>query len=190
MEAVFTADQFTPSERSTVEAKAGFANHFVKFVTGGFLRKDFPEWFYARLSSIFGHIAHHNRVGFYSIFFESTRAKTDFISMCLSNGGYGDPRYTYSDVEKALKKWIVSAGIERTLEEQRRQEECAADKQSLYSTLKTGMLENGVCGILDLMVQVCDEQVAQQVDFEEKEWWGMAGRTLQGASHAINKGSF
>lgn len=104
--APFTADQFTPTKWDTAADKAKFANQFVKFVSGGFKRTDFPKWFYNRLSGTFGHIAHYDIHGFYSEFFIRPDGHVRFVAVCLSYGAFGSPDYTYCDVERALKGWL------------------------------------------------------------------------------------
>lgn len=102
----FTASQFTPTKFDTAEDKAKFANQFVRFVESGFKWTIFPKWFYTRLSMTFGHIANFNQQGFYATWFGSTESKLAFLRQTLSGGQYGDPAYTYSDVEKALAAWV------------------------------------------------------------------------------------
>jgi hypothetical protein len=106
----FTAEMFTPTEWSTAADKAKFANHFVRFVQSGFKETMFPKWFYKQLSMTFGHIAHYNKNGFYSTWFATPDARVDFIKNCIAWGAYGDPEYTYCDVENALKAWLVKSG--------------------------------------------------------------------------------
>ena len=101
----FTAAQFTPTEHSTSEDKAKFANQFVKFVTNGFKEKDFPKWFYNRLSMCRQHIAHYNQGGFYDVWFSSEFKQDDFMRHWALQDVYGDPKYTYSDVERVLQTW-------------------------------------------------------------------------------------
>lgn len=103
---VFTAAQFKPTEWDDGVAKARFANHFVRFVRSGFQRTMFQEWFYKRLSSCFRHIAHYNRHGFYETWFSSAKRQYAFIENALHFPCYGDPAYTYSDVERALQGWL------------------------------------------------------------------------------------
>ena len=102
----FTAAQFTPTAWDTAADKAKFANQFVRFVESGFKDTLFPKWFYTRLSMTFGHIAHFDRGGFYGTWFRSTRAKLDFLRQTVEWPGYGDPAFTYSDVEKAVAVWV------------------------------------------------------------------------------------
>lgn len=104
---VFTADQFTPTEWSTAEDKAKFANQFVAFVESDFNRSKFPKWFYTRLASTFGHIAHYNQDGFYATWFENTESKMEFLEKTMAYPCYGSSSHTYSDVEIALQNWLA-----------------------------------------------------------------------------------
>lgn len=106
----FTAAQFTPTQHSTAVDKARFANHFVKFWESDFAWPCFPKWFYTRLSMTFGHIAHYNQHGFYDEFFTSNLGRWNFLQITERGGGYGDPAFTYSDVERALKAWLEARG--------------------------------------------------------------------------------
>ncbi|MHA2046150.1 MAG: hypothetical protein ACW99G_15265 [Candidatus Thorarchaeota archaeon] len=102
----FNAEQFTPTQFDTAEQKAKFANHFVKFVESGFKREKFPKWFYTRLSMTFGHIAHYNLDGFYAQWFTTTERQMEFLNHTLNHPCYGQPEYTYSDVEKEIIEWL------------------------------------------------------------------------------------
>lgn len=117
MKELFTASQFVGTQFDTSEDKAKFANQFLRFVSAGFRRTLFPQWFYRRLSMTFGHIAHYNQAGFYENFFTTPKGKVEFIAICLNGGGYGDPAYTYSDVEKELKKWLLRNAVWEKLQE-------------------------------------------------------------------------
>jgi hypothetical protein len=103
---VFTPEQFTPTKWDTVQDKAKFANHFVRFVESGFNRNLFYKWFYNRLSNTFGHIAHYNLDGFYATWFEDTDNQMRFFHKTLNHPCHGQPDYTYSDVEKVLIEWL------------------------------------------------------------------------------------
>jgi hypothetical protein len=102
----FTSGQFTPTKWDSAEQKAKFANHLVRFIRNGFLRSLFHKWFYTRLSMTFGMIAHYNLIGFYSTFFVTKEDQQRFIHMLKSWPCYGDPEWTYSDVEKAVQKYL------------------------------------------------------------------------------------
>lgn len=106
METKFEPGQFTATQWDSQADKAKFANHFVRFVRSGFKQTLFPKWFYTRLSNTFGHIAHYDIGGFYATFFQDTEGKLSFLRQCAAFPCYGDPEYTYSDVEKALMPFI------------------------------------------------------------------------------------
>jgi hypothetical protein len=114
---MFTASQFTPTQWDTAEDKAKFANHFVRFVENGFKQTLFHKWFYKRLSMCFGHIAHFNQAGFYDVQFGSLVARRDFLAQCHHHPHYGDPAFTYSDVEKVLGAWVLTSGQLDTLQD-------------------------------------------------------------------------
>ena len=107
----FTADQFTPTRWDSAEEKARFARRLIRLVESGFAERDFPQALYRRLSSCFGHIAHYNRRGFYEEFFTATEGKVRFLRMTLAHSGWGDPGFTYSDVERALRSWLHQNGV-------------------------------------------------------------------------------
>ena len=97
---------FTPTKFDSVEQKQKFAKQFIKFVKNGCHAHDFPKWFYQRLSMTRGHIAHHDQAGFFDTWFYSTESKMNFINHWIDNPIYGDPEYTYSDVERFLQSWL------------------------------------------------------------------------------------
>ncbi len=111
MKTVFVAQQFTHTQWDTREDKAKFANHFVRFVESGYKETLFHDWFYKRLSNTFGHIAHYDREGFYATMFTSPQSRLRFAHITSEQGGYGDPKFTYSDVESALKRWACAYGL-------------------------------------------------------------------------------
>ena len=120
---IFTPEQFTPTQHSTAVDKANFANHFVRFVKADFPESLFPRWFYTHLSNTFGHIAHYDQAGFYCTFFTTNEGKLDFLRITAgeaglyADGGVGgmgicdDPAFTYSDVERVLRAWIIKGGL-------------------------------------------------------------------------------
>lgn len=122
----FSAEQFTPTEWSTAQDKANFANHYVKFVRSGFPWALFHDWFYTRLRCCFGHIAHYDRAGFYAAWFETPAEQVRFIEHALEHPCYGRPEFTYSDAEALLQKWLRA---ERTLENSQRLHHINVEKQ-------------------------------------------------------------
>ena len=101
-----TFPQFTPTQWDTAQDKAAFAKQFIRFVQSEFAAKQFIDKFYRRLSNTFGHIANYNRGGFWETFFTTTADKVQFLEQTLQHPCYGDPAWTYSDVERALQGWL------------------------------------------------------------------------------------
>jgi hypothetical protein len=110
--------EYTATKWDTVEDKQKFERQFKRFVESDFDFKKFPKWFYTRLSMCFGHIAHYNQAGFYDEFFRSTEGKAQFLELTVNYPCYGDPTFTYSDVEKVLRAWVTEKGL---IEKYRRQ---------------------------------------------------------------------
>ena len=100
---LFTDEDFTATRFDTEADKGWSANALCRFIEADFRLTLFPEKLYSRLSSSFGHIAHGNRHGFISEFFEDRRGKIAFLEATLSHPCYGDPAWTYSDVERAIQ---------------------------------------------------------------------------------------
>ncbi|MGA2620187.1 MAG: hypothetical protein ABSF26_21420 [Thermoguttaceae bacterium] len=131
----FDTSQFTPTQWDTAQDKAAFAKQFVRFVQSDFAAKHFTDKFYRRLSNTFGNIAHYNRAGFWDEFFTTTADKVRFLEQTLQNPCYGDPAWTYSDVERALQAWLRADG---TLERyrQRLAEETEAGERAELARLQ------------------------------------------------------
>ena len=108
---VFRAAQFVPTEWATAADKASFANAFVRFVENGFRSPDFTPEFYNRVSNTFGHIAHFDRRTFYQRFFTTASDKLNFVRQTAEFVPFGQPAYTFCDVERALTKWVITAGV-------------------------------------------------------------------------------
>ena len=131
----FTAQQFTPTKWDDGQTKAIFARQFVKFVKSDFAQRLFSQAFYRRLSMTFGHIAHFNRQGFFETFFTTTQDKVRFFRMTLAHPCFGDPAFTYSDVERALQSWLRETEILAKYE-QRFADEMEAGERAELARLK------------------------------------------------------
>jgi hypothetical protein len=83
----------------------------MKFIAHEFHRQNFTKSLYRRLSNTFGHIAHHNLDGFYGAFFERDADKGVFLEQTLSWPHFGDPTFTFSDVEPAVKRRLRAAKV-------------------------------------------------------------------------------
>ena len=107
----FTAAEFSPTQWDSAEDKAKFANALMKFIAGDFPRQSFTKSLYQRLSNTFGHIAHCDLEGFYGVFFERDADKIVFVDQTLRWPHFGDPAFTYSDVERAVKRRLSAANV-------------------------------------------------------------------------------
>jgi len=110
MGVVFTASQFKAANAYEADAKARFGNHFLEFVESDFSKTLFASWFYKRLCSTFGHIAHFDQDGFFGTFFTTAYKKVRFLERTLNRVPVGDPECTYSDVERAIQRVVVDRG--------------------------------------------------------------------------------
>jgi hypothetical protein len=127
----FTADKFAATKWESPEKKAPFARHFIRFVESDFTWDKFAHTFYVRLPMTFGHIGHYNRAGFYETFFTTTADKVRFLRLTLAHPCYGDPAYTYSDVERALQSWLHQNGVLARYEQKLADELEAAERAEL-----------------------------------------------------------
>jgi hypothetical protein len=107
----FHADEFTATKWDSSEVKAKFANDLCRFMAADFKESLFTKALYQRLSMCWGHIAHYNREGFFGEFFRSQRGKVDFLEQSLAWRCFGDPEYTYSDVEAAVNARLRSCNL-------------------------------------------------------------------------------
>ena len=127
----FSPDHFTPTKWETAKDKAAFANRFVRFVESDFAAEHFTEKFYRRLSNTFGMIAHYNRGGFWETFFTTAADKVRFLQMTIQWPCYGDPAWTYSDVERALRAWLRADGMLDRYRQRLAQESEAGERAQL-----------------------------------------------------------
>ena len=65
---------------------------------------------YQRLSNCFGHIAHCDRETFYETWFKTDQDQLRFIKHTLAGLCWPDPKFTFSDVERAVQREIESRG--------------------------------------------------------------------------------
>lgn len=102
----FSPSQFIPTKWSTAEEKARFGNALLHLIDSGFTRSLFTDRLYGRLSNCFGHIAHYNSTRFYEEWFLSLSAQVRFLEHTLRFPCYGDPEFTFSDVESEIQREI------------------------------------------------------------------------------------
>lgn len=115
----FQMEDFRPTKWATAEEKAKIANKMTRFILGGFQQGSFNKTMYQRLSNMFGHIAHYNINGFYETWFSDIKACRDWAEHITGSwlSGMGDPKFTWSDVEKALIRWMKDNQIAEQLDE-------------------------------------------------------------------------
>jgi hypothetical protein len=104
----FLPSDFTATKFSTAADKADFGNTLMRFIESEWESALFTKSFYNRLSMCFSHIAHYNRTQFYEEWFSSLAAQVRFLKHTLRFPCYGDPEYTFSDVERAIQREIVN----------------------------------------------------------------------------------
>jgi hypothetical protein len=122
---------FVASKFSTADEKADFANKLMAFIESGFEEKKFTKAQYRRLSLTFAFIAHNDHAGFMAEYFTRTEDKARFLEQIATHPCYGDPEYTYSDVEKAVKSRVRHMGFHGYYVELARTEAEAAERATL-----------------------------------------------------------
>ena len=102
----FLPTEFTATKFSTAADKAEFGKHFLRFIESEWAQPLFTKGFYQRLSMCFGHIAHVDRPTFYETWFTSDQDRLRFLEKTLKWPCWGDPEYTFSDVERAIQQEV------------------------------------------------------------------------------------
>jgi len=102
----FLPDEFTPTKFSTAADKAEFGNHFLRFIESEWAQTLFTRDFYQRLSMCYGHIANYDRATFLETWFATDRDRLRFLEKTLTWPCWGDPEYTFSDVERAIQQEV------------------------------------------------------------------------------------
>ena len=96
------------------EEKMKCYNWLKKFMLAGcpkkMWRKGAYNWLYLHL---FGHIAHYNMYGFWETWFEREHTCHKWVDDIARRDCYGDPTWTWSDVEVAIKNWLKNGNLER-----------------------------------------------------------------------------
>ena len=98
--------KYTATQWNTAADKEKFVRQFKKFVERGFPESLFTKGFYNRMSMMRGHIAHYNQDGFFDAQFITSERRADFLHHWAFAPCYGDPEYTWSDVEAELSAWL------------------------------------------------------------------------------------
>jgi hypothetical protein len=107
----FAESEFTSTKWDTAADKAQFANSLCRFIAADFKQDLFTKKLYRRLSLTFGHIAHFNLHGFFEYFFLDQQGKIAFLEQTLAWWMYGDPHYTFCDVERAVQARLQACNL-------------------------------------------------------------------------------
>jgi hypothetical protein len=102
----FLPSEFVPTKFSTAQDKADFGNTFLHFIESEWARTAFSKSFYNRLSMCFSHKAHYDAAGFYATWFTTDADRLRFLRHTLAWPCWGDPEFTFCDVERAIQQEI------------------------------------------------------------------------------------
>ncbi len=102
-----TLTKYTPTEWATAEDKAKWEEKFKNFIMKGCKDTMFNKPIYSRLSLMFQHIAHFNKVGFYAEWFSTPARRLAWLERIANLEIYGHPTHTWSDVEQSIKRWVI-----------------------------------------------------------------------------------
>lgn len=131
----FNASQFAATKFNTAEEKAKWANDLMAFVESGFKPSKWTKALYQRLSKCFMHIAHYDMGGFWDVWFSTPHNQWRWITHIMRGPYYGDPQFTFSDVEKAIASYLTeNPGILTTIAN-RASDAARADDEAEYARL-------------------------------------------------------
>jgi len=174
---IFRPEQFVATEFHTAQQKAEWANRLASFLLDGCKPGQFTKLLYAQLSLTFGHIAHHNIHGFYDVWFASRSKQLAFLKHTLDRQPCGDPKFTFSDVEREFQTWLRSSGL---LEQYQR----GADNEQHYASVAVVAR-----ALLKVVKTPVPEQVAAKVKLaREQVEEGFGGKLDDATVRAIVEG--
>ncbi|MCW8309038.1 hypothetical protein AruPA_18550 [Acidiphilium sp. PA] len=156
---LLTPEQFTPTKWDDAPTKAKFGNHLLRFIAEDFPETMFTQKFYQRLSNTFGHIACYDRHGFWSEFFISRATKLDFLDQTIRHPCYGDPAWTYSDVEQVIRARLKQSGVidcHRRLLMQEREARERAEYERLARKFTPGPIDGNISNPADAKATACE----------------------------------
>jgi hypothetical protein len=123
------AADFKATKFDTTEVKAKFGNHLLRFIAEDYPKALWTKIFYNRLSMTFSNIAEYNIHGFWNTWFTTTSDQIEFLQNIAKYPCWGDPEFTYSDVEKAVRARVKNSGViawkERLLAEECKKKDLA-----------------------------------------------------------------
>ena len=100
-------NKYMPTKWATAGDKLAFEKQFKNFVRKGCPYKLFYKTFYNQIMQMRGHIAHYNRDGFYDEQLSTHEKRAEFLQHWTTAPIYGEPTYTWCDVERVLANWLL-----------------------------------------------------------------------------------
>ena len=125
------ATDFTPTQFDDGAAKADFGNRLLAFIATDFPHTRFTLGFYRILSLHFGMIAHYDIHGFWEEYITTTADRLRFLKELVAYPSWGNPAFTFSDVERVVIARLRSAGLVERLHKVAEQEAEAAERALL-----------------------------------------------------------
>ena len=138
-----TAADFVPTRFTPADTKSWFACHLLRFVSADFPRHQFTERFYRQVMHTFSFIAHYDSAGFWTEYFTGTAGKVEFIEQVVRHPCYGDPRHTFSDVEREIGRRLRQVDLLDFYRRKDRSERDAAERAE-FARLKARFEPGGV----------------------------------------------
>lgn len=108
---------FTPTKWHSADDKARFGNQVLAFIAADFFKAKWTNTFYGELCQHFGFIAHYDQHGFWEEYFADLPGKLRFLRDLTQHHCYGDPAYTFSDLERAVIQRLRAAKLVERLSE-------------------------------------------------------------------------
>lgn len=99
---------FVTSRFHTAAQKEKLFKSLTKFILEGCMADKFTKALYRQTMNMFGFIAHYDRNGFISEYFETQEGKLEFLNMIRRWPCYGDNSFTLSDVEREIQSWLAA----------------------------------------------------------------------------------
>ncbi len=129
------ANGLTATKWDTPEDKAKTGNAILAFIAKGMREEVFSKTLYRRVCQMWGFIACYNRDGFAGRYFGSTQGKIAFLEHIARHRCYGDPEWTWSDVERCLRDVLHEHQICAFYRAELRREQNEREKATLRALL-------------------------------------------------------
>mgnify|MGYP003336415941 FL=1 len=104
----FTNVKFVDTAHYSAESKREWCDDMIRFIENGCKERSFTNEMYRHASNTFGHVAHHNRSGFYHAWFSNPEKIKEYALRCVKSPIYGYPSHTFCDAEQALQDYLLS----------------------------------------------------------------------------------